>query len=89
MVSLKFVDNFADLQKLVIRQSERQKLSHIEQSEPLLLPMHFDSFREFLKFATHDCAKQQVQRFYDGYVERLRQELLSLKRLATEYLNSI
>ena len=30
-----------------------------------------------------------MQRFDDSYVERLKQELLTLKKLATEYLKSL
>lgn len=30
------------------------RLSHIEQAEPLLLPMHFKSFEDFLAFAIND-----------------------------------
>lgn len=30
-----------------------------------------------------------MQRFYDCYVEGLKHELLELKKLATEYLNSL
>ena len=33
--------------------------------------------------------KERLQKFYDNYVEGLRKELRSMKRLLAEYLNSL
>lgn len=54
---------------------------HVSFGGELTLPKHFKDFEGFLKFATEDWEKRRVQEMYEDYVEGLRREVMSMKKL--------